>query len=242
MFSKFLDRPQLPEGAPRSRRSVRQPMTTTSRRLAAVVSGTLLAASLAPLAAGPANAETAGFGPVDESHGYPTWYSDGTVKLQLCYQAGQGCLAEPPDPNQPASYPDNFPDEAFWFAAEASGGTTLDLYEAALEAAHANEAVVDGDQQGFARLRFRLSNLVIGAEYTITHPYGVHTFEAVDDDRGVGEINETIDAGVCTPNPTTPCDWQAVGDAFLGDYGFGQTATFLRQEGAAPGTIGDINT
>ena len=242
MFSKFLDRPQLPEEAPRSRRAVRQPMTTTSRRLAAVVSGALLAASLAPLAAVPANAETAGFGPVDEANGFPTWYSDGTVKLQLCYRANQGCLAELPDPAAEPSYPDNFPDEAFWFAAEASGGTTLDLYEAALEAAHANEAVVDGDQQGFARLRFRLSNLVIGAEYTITHPYGVHTFEAVDDDRGVGEINETIDAGVCTPNPTTPCDWAGVGRAFLGDFADGTTASFLRQEGAEAGTIGSIDT
>ncbi|MBT2520281.1 FG-GAP-like repeat-containing protein [Arthrobacter sp. ISL-28] len=242
MFSKSVDRPETRDGArsfTASRPAHRQPTTTTSRRLAAVVAGALLAASLAPLAAVPASAETAGVGPIDEANGFPTWYSDGTVKLQLCYEAGMGCLAEPPNPDQPASYPDNFPDEAFWFAAEASGGN-LDLYEAALEAAHANEAVIDGDQQGFARLRFRLSNLVAGENYTIQHPYGSHTFEAVDEE-GVGVINETIDAGVCTPSPTVPCDWAAVGAAFLGDFGSGTTAAFLHQTNAPAGAIGDIN-
>lgn len=242
MFSKSVDRPETPDGArsvKQSRPAHRQPTTTTSRRLAAVVAGALMAASLAPLAAIPVNAATAGVGPVDEANGFPTWYSDGTVKLQLCYEAGRGCLVEPPNPNEPASYPDNFPDEAFWFAAEASGGN-LDLYEAALEAAHANEAVIDGDQQGFARLRFRLSNLVVGESYTIQHPYGSHTFDAVDEE-GAGVINETIDAGVCTPSPADPCDWAAVGAAFLGDFGSGTTAAFLRQTNAPAGAIGDID-
>ena len=146
-------------------------------------------------------------------------------------------MSEPPDPGQPASYPDNFPDEAFWFAAEASSGN-LGLYEAALEAAHANDAVADGDQMGFARLRFRLDGLQANASYTITHPYGVHTFTA----DGFGEINETLDQGACAPTPDAACNWAGVGAAFLGDFGRGTTATFLRQDGAAPGTLGDINT
>lgn len=242
MFSKSVDRPKMPDGARSARRAHRQPMTTTARRLAAVISGALLAASLAPLAAIPASAETAGVGPIDDANGFPTWYSDGTVRLQLCYQAGQGCLAEPPNPNETASYPDNFPDEAFWFAAEASAGN-LALYEAALEAAHANEAVIDGDQQGFGRLRFRIVNLQPNQDYTVTHPYGVHTFRSTPDpqDASLGEINVTLDEGVCTPSATVPCDWAGVGRAFLGDFADGTTATFLRQVGAEAGTIGSID-
>ena len=235
MFSKSVDRPEMPDGARRARRAARQPMTTTSRRLAAVVSGALLAASLAPLAALPGSAATAGMGPVDSNNGFPTWYSDGTVRLQLCYEAGKGCLSEPPNPEAPASYPDNFPDEAFWFAAAAEVGTGS--YEAALEAAHANEAVIDGDQMGFGRLRFRFTGLQAGASYTITHPYGIHTFEA----DGTGVINETLDEG-CEPTATAACDWAGVGAAFLGDYTTGSTATFLKQNGAAAGTLGDIET
>ena len=92
MFSKSVDRPETRDGARSftvSRPAHRQSTTTTSRRLAAVVAGALLAASLAPLAAVPASAETAGVGPIDEANGFPTWYSDGTVKLQLCYEAGK---------------------------------------------------------------------------------------------------------------------------------------------------------
>lgn len=235
MFSKSVDRPEMPDGARRARGANRQPMTTTARRLAAVVSGALLAASLAPLTALPGSAATAGMGPVDETNGFPTWYSDGTVRLQLCYEAGKGCLSEPPNPGA-ASYPDNFPDEAFWFAAMADVGT-IGSYEAALEAAHANEVVNDGDQMGFGRLRFRFDGLQAGASYTITHPYGEHTFEA----DATGVINQTLDEG-CEPTATTPCDWAGVGASFLGAYATGSTATFLKQEGAAAGTIGDINT
>lgn len=201
----------------------------------------LLAAALVPLAIGPASANVAGVGPVDPQNGYPTWFSDGTAKLQLCYMAGAGCLAEPPNPDLPAAYPDNFPEEAFWFAAEASGGN-LGLYEAALEAAHANDVVKAGEQIGFGRLRFIIDNLVAGQAYTVTHPYGVHTFTAEADPKVGGRIKATLDSGVCAPTPTTPCDWNQVGAAFLGDYTVGSTASFLRQVGAAPGTLGDINT
>ncbi|WP_083706250.1 VCBS repeat-containing protein [Arthrobacter sp. QXT-31] len=225
----------MPDGAKRSRPAHRKP-STTAGRIAPAVAGALLAAALSPLGAVPANAETAGMGPVDPANGFPTWYSDGTVRLQLCYEAGKGCLSEPPNPGQAVSYPDNFPDEAFWFAAMADVGTGS--YEAALEAAHANEAVVDGDQMGFARLRFRFVSLQAGASYTITHPYGEDTLVA----DTAGEINETFDLGACAPTPDAACNWAGVGAAFLGDFGRGTTATFLRQDGAAPGTLGDINT
>lgn len=245
MFSKSAGRPETRGGARSftvSRPAHRQPTTTTSRRLAAVVAGALLAASLAPLAAVPASAATAGVGPIDQANGFPTWYSDGTVKLQLCYEAGMGCLSEPPNPEAPVSYPDNFPDEAFWFAAAADVGT-IGSYEAALEAAHANEAVIDGDQMGFGRLRFRFENLQPNKQYTITHPYGVHTFTSTPDpqDASLGVINVTLDEG-CDPTATSACDWAGVGASFLGDYTTGSTATFLKQDGAEAGTLGSIDT
>ncbi|MFE5835660.1 FG-GAP-like repeat-containing protein [Arthrobacter sp. NPDC056493] len=236
MSSHSAMRPLMPDGAKRSRPAQVRPLTTAGR-FAPAVAGALLAAALSPIGAVPAHAETAGMGPVDPANGFPTWFSDGTVRLQFCYQGGQGCLSEPPDPSAPASYPDNFPEEAFWFGAEASAGN-LRLYEAALEGAHVNGAVVDGEQMGFGRLRFRLNGLTPNASYSITHPYGLHTFTA----DATGVINQTLDQGICAPSATTPCDWAGVGAAFLGDFGRGTTATFLRQEGAAPGTLGDINT
>ncbi|HKG52250.1 MAG TPA: Ig-like domain-containing protein [Actinomycetales bacterium] len=180
---------------------------------------------------------------VDPQNGFPTWYSDGTVKLQLCYMAGAGCLSEPPNPDAPASYPENFPEEAFWFNAEASGGN-LSLYEAALEGAHLNGQVVPGEQMGFGRLRFIVDNLRPGARYTIRHPYGENTFVSEQDPKNTtrGRIKQTIDAGVCTPSPRVPCDWAGVGEAFLGGDAATTTSTFLRQIGAPAGTLGDINT
>ncbi|NKX49464.1 hypothetical protein HER39_02480, partial [Arthrobacter deserti] len=208
---------------------------SSKQLLCTAASAALLAGALSPLAAAPAHADLAGRGPVDPQNGFPTWYSDGSVKLQLCYTAELGCLATPPN-SGPASYPDNFPEEAFWFAAEASGGN-LGLYEAALEGAHLDEEVVDGEQIGFARLRYRLDNLEPGADYTTTHPSGVHVVTAEAD----GTVNETIDSGTCAPTRTTPCDWDGVGEAFLGDYQFGSTATFLRQADAPAGKLGDPN-
>ncbi|EMY33579.1 hypothetical protein D477_014101, partial [Arthrobacter crystallopoietes BAB-32] len=213
------------------------------RLLSSVAATAMLAAALAPLGALPASADVAAVGPVDPQNGFPMWYSDGSVKLQLCYMAGAGCLSEPPNTTAPAAYPDNFPEEAFWFAAEASGGN-LGLYEAALEAAHVNGVVKQGEQMGFGRLRFILENLKPNASYTITHPYGVHTFTSEPDpkDPALGRIKVTVDEGVCAPTAPIPCDWAGVGAAFLGDYAVGTTASFLRQVGAPAGTLGDINT
>ncbi|MCU1564774.1 MAG: hypothetical protein JWN05_3153, partial [Arthrobacter sp.] len=210
------------------------------RWLASAAVGALLAAALAPLAMVPAQAAVAGVSPVDPQTGYPTWYSDGTVKLQLCYMADAGCLMEPPNINAPASYPDNFPAEAFWFQAAAQGGTLL--YEAALEAAHVNGTTVAGQQIGFARLRFNMTGLKPGAAYTFRHPYGVNTFTAEPaGSKRPGEIRVTIDEGICAPSRLSPCNWAGVGEAFLGAYQDGTTAAFLRQIGAPPGTIGNSN-
>src|SRR3954451_5756228 len=213
----------------------KDPRMSAKHLLCTAAIAVLLAGALTPLGLAPAHAELAGRGPVDAQNGYPAWYSDGTVKLQLCYTAELGCLSTPPK-SGPASYPDNFPEEAFWFAAEASGGN-LRLYQAALEGAHLNGPVVPGEQIAFARLRFRLDDVVPGAKYTITHPYGINVVTAEDD----GTVYETFDKGVCAPTRTAPCDWDGVGEAFLGDYELGSTAIFLRQIGAPAGNLGDPN-
>ncbi|WP_051479200.1 VCBS repeat-containing protein [Arthrobacter sp. H5] len=215
-----------PTGDPPKRQRSKSLRLTSS-----VLSTALLMAALAPLAVAPAQAQLSAVGPINSQTGYPEWYSDGTVKLELCYTANSGCLAEPPDPTAPVSHPGNFPGEAFWFAAEASSGN-LGLYEAALEAAHTTEEATTGEQIAFARLRFRLDGLVANASYTITHPYGAHTFVA----DAVGVINVTLDQG-CDSNP---CNFDLARAAFLGDYR-ATNATFLRQVGAAEGTIGSIN-
>src|SRR3954453_21959810 len=190
-------------------------------RVAAAAVTAVLASTLAPAAVLPAHAAVAGMSAVDPQNGFPPWYPDATAKLQLGYMAGAGCLSEPPDPTAPASYPDNFPEEAFWFDAEAIGGN-LGGYEAALEGAHVNGPVVPGEQMGFGRLRFRVNNLVVGATYTIKHPYGTNTFVA----DSAGRINRTIDAGTCAPSVRVPCDWAGVGEAFLGDNAATTTSTF----------------
>jgi hypothetical protein len=168
MFTKSHNHATFGVGA-RSGPEPRPGRIPAKGRLASVVAGALLTAALSPLAAVPAGAAAAGVGPVDPSNGFPAWYSDGTVKLQLCYMADAGCLSEPPNPAAPASYPDNFPEEAFWFNAEAAGGN-LRLYEAALEGAHTNGVVEPGEQMGFGRLRFIVENILPNTSYTIrTH-------------------------------------------------------------------------
>lgn len=215
-----------PAARPPSGRRTHQPKRVT----ASVLASALLVAALAPLAAQPANAALAGVGPVSPEHGFPEWYDDGDVKLALCYV--DGCLETLPDPTAAPVQP-NFPGEAFWFSAGAE--LELGSYEAALEAAHANEEAIDGDQIGFARLRFRFDGLQPNTDYTITHPYGVNVLTA----DGEGIINETIDAGECQPGAA--CDWAGVGDAFLGDAA-GASAKFLTQIGAPAGTLGSIET
>ena len=100
-----------------------------------------------------------------ETGGFPRWYAETSnrgLKLDLCVNAKNPlCLAAPPpNPNQPISFPDNFPDEAFWWTTEAETTTTPGgakaLLVLATEAAFANEDPVDGDQITFNRTRIRV--------------------------------------------------------------------------------------
>jgi len=150
------------------------------------------------LLGGLARANLQSRGPISPDNGFPESYTDNDgLTLGLCLDTGGNCLLELPNPGQPVSFPDNFGPEAFYFLAEATmptngGGAALCVL--ALEAAFINEEPIDGDQVVFARIRFRVDNLVDGETYTVTHPYGVDVFVA----EGAGRrgINFTEDVGI----------------------------------------------
>ena len=104
------------------------------------------------------------------------------------------------DDAQPVVFPTNFPDEAFWFTADAAivdAARGIDLsYGSAIEAAFAAEEPVEGDQVSFARVRIRVDVPVAGT-YVITHPYGIKVFN-IDTPRRRA-INMTRDIGIGSP-------------------------------------------
>lgn len=150
-------------------------------------------------------------GPVDPAFGFfPIWYQDAHARpLELCLSQAVGpngamCILLPTpgvfDPTQPIIFPANFPDESFWFAADAiinNAATGLQAsFRAALEAAFANGDVVNGEQISFARIRIRvtLPGTALPGSYTVTHPYGVEVFNVIA--GGPKAINITRDVGV----------------------------------------------
>ncbi len=151
------------------------------------------------------------FGPTDPAFGYPIWAEDANgVIMEICFDT-QGIIdpldplvpcptcidpaLDLPDPASPISFPDNFPEEAFYFAADAlldtnNGGNALLVL--ALEAAFDGLGTVqDGEQIVFSRLRIRIDNVIGGETYTITHPYGQVTITA--DGAGPRGINMSND-------------------------------------------------
>lgn len=188
----------------------------------------------------PASAVAAlsGFGPIDPSHGFPIWYEDTLgQRLEFCIDpADTLCLppAEPFDPSLPLKFPNNFPEEAFWWTAETelllpNGGNVLLVM--ALEAAFASSSGLPepGQQIAFARIRIRAGGLAPGT-YRITHPYGVETFVVSETEKR--QINYTEDIGL-TPG--------AFGEALTGRIG-----PFLKWDPTIPpaaptGYLGDPN-
>ncbi|MBY0098577.1 PKD domain-containing protein [Mesobacillus maritimus] len=142
-------------------------------------------------------------GPINALHGFPEWYRDENgLRLQLNVDPNDPYSgitpADLPNPAQPVSFPDNFPGEAFYYAAEAemeTGTGERARLVLALEAAFVNEVPLRGEQIVFGRIRIRVEGLQPNAEYTVTHPYGVNTFTAEPDGDGLGEINFTEDIG-----------------------------------------------
>lgn len=221
-----------------------------------VAMGATAAALLAPLFAPVAGAETisdpvpagglAAVGPIDPAHGFPVWYEDkgdpatglAPVRLELCL-TDPLCLAASDETwNRfwPVSVPGNFPEEAFWWSGEAEIDRPVGKRARlilAQEAAFGLEVPQEKQQVSFARLRIRVDGLVLGATYTVTHPYGVERFVAEDDGKGGGEINYTEDFGCFD----TPCTETSFGRAMNGRVG-----PFLRWDTGAPaGYVGDPN-
>lgn len=169
-------------------------------------------------------------GPVSSENGFPIWYRDrnaggATSRLELCLPLGDvpdpfcappaGALGDLP---LPLSYPDNFPDEAFYQMASADvTGNGINLFiEMNLEAAYATGPVIAGDEMVFGRIRMRDKGLADGGTYRITHPYGI---DEITTEGGNG-INMTQDVG------TTP-------GAFGGALG-SRIGPFLTWDGSGP--------
>jgi hypothetical protein len=147
-------------------------------------------------------------GPLEEGNGFPLWYKDTNgVKLELCLDPSDGncIMGDVPDPSKPVSFPDNFPDEAFWSSADSSidaGGGNSALLVTAVEAAFGSSdgLPAKGQQISFGRIRVRVGGLVDNAEYTITHPYGVD--HAIAEAGAVKGVNTTEDIGSLVPDAT----------------------------------------
>ncbi|WP_349975673.1 hypothetical protein [Pseudomonas sp. WHRI 8519] len=155
-------------------------------------------------------------GPYDPANGnFAAWYQDTHGRtLDLCLtktvsSRAAGAPGAPAymctllptpgvfDDTQPIVFPSNFPDEAFWFTADAAivdAARGIDLsYGTAIEAAFAAEEPVEGDQVSFARVRIRVDVPTAGT-YIVTHPYGVDVFDVPA--AGDRAINMTRDIGI----------------------------------------------
>ncbi len=88
-----------------------------------------------------------------------------------------------------------------------AGGSALLVM--ALEGAFANGDVIAGDQAVFGRIRVRVDNLVAGASYQITTPYGI--FNEIATNSGTRGINMTVDVGIDTPGVFTAALGSAIG-------------------------------
>lgn len=157
-------------------------------------------------------------GPLGQ-YGFPLWYRDKTgVLLELGL--------DPADPNLPAIgdfktgeplvLPGNFPDEAFYFLAEArlaTGGTAVAgraRVILALEAAFGGDGKPKDKMQAvFGRIRVRIDGAVPNGTYVFTHPYGTSgPYQA--DERG--RLFETEDITL------TPGDFEAALGSHIGPF------------------------
>ncbi|WP_442113928.1 hypothetical protein [Pseudomonas sp. NUPR-001] len=190
--------------------------------------------------------------------GFAAWYQDthGRV-LDLCLTKAVSsrvagapgapsymCVLNPApgvfDDTKPISFPTNYPDETFWFTADAAivdAARGIDLsYGTAIEAAFAAEDVVEGDQVSFARVRIRVDVPTAGT-YIVTHPYGVEVFDVPV--AGRRAINMTRDIGIGGQKNYTGALKGDVGP-FLRGVGGPYTET-NPQTGASERFIGDPN-
>ena len=169
-------------------------------------------------------------GALHPANGFPRWYMDRTgLQLGQCLDttspadpcvmgvvAGSPAPPAIPNPGAPLSFPDNFPDEFFYWRTTADianiggvGGRAVLVMstQAGFGGATGTAADGAGAQIVFARYRVRVrpNGLVPGATYTVTGPFGVQSFVA----SATGTINFTIDEG-CPLGAPLPCDFTSV--------------------------------
>lgn len=136
-------------------------------------------------------------GPTSAVHGFPSWYQDSTgTRLEPCLDGDNpecGFLpGDIPDPDAPIAFPDNFPEEFFYFLA----GSTLTLpgggravLTSGLEAAFLN-GVAPGEQVTFSRIRVVVRGGPANQTVTLRHPYGELTIDL--DNTGSGRLVRDI--------------------------------------------------
>ncbi|MFL5366494.1 MAG: hypothetical protein ACJ781_13555, partial [Myxococcales bacterium] len=164
----------------------------------------------------PAHAALQRVGPVSNAPsigGFPTWYQDKTgLALEFCDMLNQSeltggwCLLLPPDVTTvPETFPTNFFDEHFYFAADAAldtaQGNKVKL-TMSVESAFATGPVIAGDQQTFTRIRIDWPKPIpVTGTYRFIHPYGEERIDAVAGDR----IFFTDDVGLACPKGDFSC-------------------------------------
>lgn len=192
-----------PSGSPRlpKRTSGR---SRWSRRSIALLGAALVAIGFLPAisAADQTSLQTAFLtqaGPLDPITGFPTYFQDSNgLRLSHCYDGSAlcgGAESPLPNPSAPVSFPDNFPDESFYFLSQAVINLPNNLkatYDGSVEADFGGE-VAPGQRAGLNRLRLRVDTPNAG-HYVVTTPYGTDEFDvATGGDR---TINFTEDIGV----------------------------------------------
>src|SRR5213594_123262 len=164
----------------------------------------------------------AAVGAIDPANGYPRWYLDQNgLQLGQCLDAANP--ADPcvlagtfPNPGQPISFPNNFPDEFFYWRTTTTinniggvGGRALLVMSTQGGFGGATGTAADGAgaQIVFARYRVRVlpNGLVPNATYVVTGPFGSQSFVA----SATGTINFTVDQG-CPLGTPLPCNFTSV--------------------------------
>ncbi len=158
---------------------------------------------------------------LDPVNGMPEWYQDeaGVRLLQCVDPADTSCIVLPGGTfggTGPLSFPDNYPDEWFYYLAESDqvptdgcGGLSDPgsvAIRVAVEAAFANGEPAAGDQMTFGRVRVRASGLCPDTAYTFVHPYGVVSY-TTDSAGSVKPSPGTEDVGCLAAGGGTVCDW-----------------------------------
>ncbi|WP_314194341.1 hypothetical protein [uncultured Arthrobacter sp.] len=180
-------------------------------------------------------------GPVNTEYGFPSWYEDSNkTRVELCLDAENplcGFLpGDIPDETAPISFPDNFPEEAFYMLAGSElalpgGGRAVLVL--GLEAAFAN-TVTEGDQVVFGRQRIVVKGGPANATLTFQHPYGTITIDT--DGAGDGKLVEDISPAVGNFSTALksnvgpflkwdPATAPAAPEGYLGDPGQDHTVT-----------------